>query len=392
MTDPSPDQLNQTWTDCRTGALAYIRSLQSDQPYRLRVSHAAAEPIALASATALLTIGFLDALDQIDAPTRTAWIDYLQSFQTPTGLFEDPVDTTESTQGYPRWALLAHRSRHIAWALETLGVRLARPINFVEPLTRPGLIEDWFRELWNQLEPGQIWAAGNWIMDMGVLLDLQYRHFGDQAARTALLALLDQLDQVQDPETGFWKLPPDPLLNAMAGSMHLYPLYLAYGRPIPRFDQVVQNTLALQQSDGMFGPEPGTGGASCLEYDALAILANGAVLLPETRPAVRAACSRLLPPLLANRNSDGSFADSLVDEIRYWGTKAAAYHAQAGSVWDLYARLMTLALAIEILTDAPPPIPPQRTPPLRTLPRRPRMAQRNLPRQPPLARILHESA
>lgn len=43
-----------------------------------------------------------------------------------------------------------------------------------------------------------------------------------------------------------------------------------------------------------------------------------------------------------------SFSDCRLDEIRYWTTKAAVYRANGGSLWDTYARLMTIAMCILI--------------------------------------------
>jgi len=348
-----PNDYHSLWRDCRAGAISYVNSLQQEDPWLITVSRLAQQPIAIASATAVLLLSFLEALDGIGVQTRRSWLDYLHSFQRDDGLFEDKIDMAEETQGYPHWALRVHRSRHIAWAIEALGAKLQKPIRFVQPFADKQRIEQWLDELW-QAHPDKIWSLGNWVMDMGVLLDLQYRHFGDDSARNALHGLLDGLNEKQDPATGFWMGPGVDLRRAMAGAMHFYPFYWAYEHRLHHFGAAVEHTLALQQPDGLFGFESGVGGCQCLDYDAMLILANGYVLLPSMRAGIKAACQRVLDAIMVNHNPDGSFADAQVPETRYWTTKAAAYRADQGSIWDTYARMMTVAMCIEITTGRPP--------------------------------------
>jgi len=341
------------WKKCRKGALSYINSLAEDKPWILPVSKTANQPIAIASATAMLILSFLEALDDIPSNVKNEWLKYLQSFQKEDGLFEDEIDMAEETQGYPRWALRAHRSRHIAWAIESLNGKLKYPIEFVEPFTKKGEIEKWLENLWVE-NIDRIWAMSNWIMDMGVLLDLQHRHFGDKKAAAAVEVILTFLDAKQDCNTGYWFKNGTDLRCAMAGAMHFYPLYWAYGHKLSYFEKVVETTLSLQQPDGLFGFESGKGGCQCLDYDAMLILINGCFKLGNHRKEISSACKKVINEIMIDQLPDGSFCDSQVDEIRHWTTKAAVYNAKAGSLWDTYARLMTIAMCIEILTHQPP--------------------------------------
>ena len=346
-------QYDQLWENCRSGAIKYIHSLEQDSPWLFTVSDAARQPIAIASATAILTLSFLEAIDEIPQDIKQRWLDYLLSFQKDDGLCEDLVDMANETQGYPYWALRAHRTRHITWAIEALGGRLRHPMVFVEPYTKPNCIADWFERMWDE-NADRIWAMSNWVMDMGVLLDLQYRHFNDDSARLAVESLIEALNEKQDKTTGYWLKTGTDLRCAMAGAMHFYPLYWAYGRSINYFAQAVETTLTLQQPDGLFAFESGAGGCQCLDYDAMLILANGHFKLGDLRNKIAAAAGKVLSAIMVNHNEDGSFDDSQTDETRYWTTKAAVYKANGGSIWDTYARLMTIAMCIEIVTGKPP--------------------------------------
>lgn len=330
--------------DYRELALGFVQSLCVDGGFRYRVSEAAAEPTVIASATVASLRAFLNRLGELPVERRQAWARYLLDSIAEDGLVDDPVDFAEPTQKQPLWALRFHRTRHVVWAVEALGGKQERPIQAVEPYRSAEAIRRWLDELWALNWPGGVWAAGNWIMDMGVLLDAQSRHLGNEQARLALVAMLDALNDRLEPETGFWRAKGDDDRVAMAGSMHLYPLYWAYGHELPYFDKAVKATLALQQPDGLFDFESGFGGSQCLDYDAALVLINGYVLLPEFREHIKAAFCRMAEAIKINLRPTGGWADCQKADTRHWSTRACVYRADQGSVWDTYARLMVVAM------------------------------------------------
>jgi len=266
---------------------------------------------------------------------------------------DDKVDLAEPTQLQPLWALRAHRTRHIAWAVETLEGKLSTPIEMARGVYGRENARKWLDELWNQSWPGEIWAGGNWIMDMCVMLDLNYRHFEDLQAKEALIELLYALDERQDPATGYWFHAAEDERCAMAGAMHLYPIYWAYGRPLNYQPQIAEHTLALQQEDGLFDYTLGQGGSQCLDYDAIVILAGVAHCL-QYKPQIKQACKKVLQAIVINKNEDGSFSDSRKDQLFHWATSATPFRGDGGSLWDTYARMMTIAMCIHQITDQLP--------------------------------------
>jgi len=342
---------HETLESWRRSAIDYVWSRRVDPDgFAFTVSATADQPIAIASATAVLLLQHLGGLSAVSRSEREAWADTLRRRQDPrTGEFIDPFDLAEPTQQQPRWALVAHRTRHVAWAIEALDPRpIEHHFAIVDELVGDSIAE-WLDQIWRLHWPGGFWQAGNWIMDVGVMLDLQARHFEDRQAEGKLHELLDALDCRIEPDTGLWRGPGDDDRNAMAGSMHLYPLYWAYGRQPPSFNAAVARTLALQAADGLFSAEPGLGGEQCLDFDAMLVFANGHAAVESLREPIERAAHRLLDAIVLNRNDDGSWADSQRDELRHWGTRAAAFRCRDGSLWDTYARLMTVAYATRVL-------------------------------------------
>lgn len=346
------------WHEDTEAAVRFVQELRVADTWQYWVSAAATEPIAIASATAVSLLAFLGRLDAFTADQRRQWADYLQSFQSDDGLFRDEVDLAEPTQHQPDWALLLHRTRHCIWAIEALTCApIAKPLHYITSRYAPGEFADWLDQVWHGVEDGAAWRWGNWAMDIGVCLDVQQRHFGDTRARQALDEMFDWLDAHLDPATGFWPVNDPDLRNAMAGAMHLYPLYWAYGRTIPHYEQAVRATLSLQQDDGLFAYESGNGGSQCLDYDAVLVLANAYWQdeLSNLHEDIRQACARVLEAIVVNRTPAGSWADCQSPDMRWWATRAAAYRADQGSLWDTYARMMTVAMCHEVCTGQPLP-------------------------------------
>lgn len=115
---------------------------------------------------------------------------------------------------------------------------MPRAIPWLKPLLEtPRALDAWLDRQWPRLQAAGFWSAGNWLMDVGVLLDTVYRFGGDDNAGEARGRLLAYLSQRIDPATGFWFGHDDDHRTAMAGAMHLYPLYWCRGRQVPSFRQ-----------------------------------------------------------------------------------------------------------------------------------------------------------
>jgi hypothetical protein len=345
------------WPDDVCGAVRWVNGLRSSGDWSYRVSQDATQSTVIASATAALLWGFLGVDNALSDLDRNSWANFLASAQGDDGLVNDSIDYAEPTQAQPLWALRAHRTRHVGWAVRCLtGKPLPRPIVMVEPLLDRSSLKNRLDTLWNECGDVSAWAWGNWVMDLGVLLELRDAQGIDDDARSREAGgwLLDWLNERIDPVTGFWWPGRTDDRAAMAGAMHLYPLYWARGLDVPYFDRAVDATLALQQSDGLFAYETGCGGSQCLDYDAMLILVNGWHRLPQRRSVIESSAARVLDAIQVCRNSDGSWADCRIDELRYWATRASVFHASRGSIWDAYARLMTIAMCVEVLTGSPP--------------------------------------
>lgn len=108
----------------------------------------------------------------------------------------------------------------------------------------------------------------------------QLCHDAERHRRPELLdtvdAGLDWVDAHQSPQTGLWEGPhPVSLTNAMAATFH-FTFFYGYRRRRLRYaDRIIDSCLALQESHGLFsGADVGH---TCLDYDALDLMAKASV-------------------------------------------------------------------------------------------------------------------
>jgi len=233
--------------------------------------------------------------------------------QDQDGFWRDPIFWPGDLKG-------EHTPEYVLWqqsyfalhALDSLGKSPLRPLKFVEPFVEPARAVQWLRER----DFRNFWYASNeimWLMSFLAWLESD----GMAAAGRALDAMLDELDYSQDPRTGFWGTDRGAtLLNGMAGAFHIYYFYLWRRRPVRYVEAIIENTLSLQQPDGLF--HPGGGGGSCHDLDAVDILVEFSRISTHRSRDVASALDRASRGLMITRNPDGGFCERRWKPRRSW--------------------------------------------------------------------------
>lgn len=110
--------------------------------------------------------------------------------------------------------------------------------------------------------------------------------------------LFTWLDREVDPRTGYWqrawwnRVYRRPTLIDLGGAVHFYWIYAACGRPFPHPREVVESSLALQRSSGLYRDTP-----FCIDLDGNFCVVRPYVQLPspeqqEIRTRVESAVER----------------------------------------------------------------------------------------------------
>lgn len=297
------------WASSRRRSLAWIERVRCrGTRYGTYPLTSGGKPNPLSSSFAALARELLGGLGELTPSQRAEWIELLQNSQGEDGLFRVPglddgdFSGTGSTSRLGGEYLRQQLTFYAYSALDALGAKPRRALGFVRRhLDREALLARLGGLDWRDA-----WRAGNEVMFIGCFLAWTLEDSGDERYRESLAALVDFLRDSQDPATGYWGTDKGASLkHGMAGAIHLYMLFDFLGRDIPFKDKIIDSTLSLQESDGLFSWYGG--GGTCDDLDAVETLAIMGRLTDHRWVDVEAALKRVHAAVLRNQRPDGGF-------------------------------------------------------------------------------------
>lgn len=331
----------------KANAISFLEKLRSDQSFLFKFSNFN-QPNLIASGLAVMLGDLLGWLQNFDISQKMAWADYLNSFQRVDGFFEDKdISDCNLVSGYTRERALLHRSRHILFALTALGNKPRYKFSFIEDKLKPKSMENWM----HSLDLSNFWDSGNKIMDLALFLTYEAKVNSSPKAAEAINLLLDICDRNTNPYTGYHDLGKSDLRSAMAGAMHIYPIYFLWGRKPKYPEKIIKTTLSLQQPDGFFSYETGTCGEDCLDYDAANILVNFSFVTDYYHEEILCVLKKLIEAMPECKNPDGGFCCNRRNESYRFGTITTEVPNGGSSLWSTYSRILTIAMAMKLLGD-----------------------------------------
>lgn len=288
----------------RNQVFAWLQQCQREQPLGLSYAFSAEarDPTLISLCLAILIAELYDKLPGVLSQDSQR---VLLSAQDPlTGLFVDPLFTPDDLEtGHYGEDYIRYQTTYFALnALDALGCTPCYPLSYLDPF-----LDTVYLDLWlEKLDWSRPWRESNRIMFIATPLYLAWQWKKDRSAFLALNHLLDWLDAHQDAETGFWGVHTGaPLLHAMAATYHFLPFYFCLGRSFHFPEQMIQSTLALQQTDGLFHPQGG--GDACLDVDAIDILVKCSLVTSHRANEVQTALEQAYLGLLENQEAQGGF-------------------------------------------------------------------------------------
>lgn len=249
----------------------------NDAPYGTYKMSEHTEATLFSSCFAVFVRELYNDLESSTKKQREEWISLIQNCQDEdTGLFIDPVLKqegkfneilgTDQGWGYTTW----QSTTFCISALNTLNGSIKYPFNFLEQWKDPNKVTSWLNSLdWRK----RTWCNGNLAMFLGICLITDYELTNNKKTKESLNAFFKWHDSFQDPKTGFWGTDRGtPIDIGLFGAMHQYLLYYYMDRQLEYAEKIVDNTLHLQQPDGLFSPVGG--GDGCEDLDAVDTLVN----------------------------------------------------------------------------------------------------------------------
>jgi hypothetical protein len=185
-------------------------------------------------------------------------------------------------------------------ALNALSTRPDHRIRMVERLQDVRYLRGW-------LDGGpwqNPWLHSNTIMFALTFLQTDAEWYSDEESARAFDAILDYLDERQDPQSGLWQPDDGPdMKNAVYAAYHFFPYYFWRGRRPKHIDRIIDSTLSIQQPGGLFG------GGACEDLDAVHTLVMMSLISTHRAADVRATLERAFWRLLQLQNEDGGFSN-----------------------------------------------------------------------------------
>ena len=266
----------------------------------------------IGSCCAALAAETLDSLSNWSAQEVEAWAGYIQGFQQPDGWFDDPFLKPTEGNVLDSTYLRGHSTFLAMMALDALGKKPNRPLEFLDVWRDDTRVYDWIDKLnWTKpwRESNRVEWVGYWLLaESKITVDdvpLRKENFPPGFG-----GLMQWLDDHQDPTTGFWGNPSFGglirTLHQMAAAYHHYVFYYAIGQSVRFSERIIDHTLALQQPDDLFNPVQ-MGGGPCEDLDAIDILANMYHQTDYRHKDIESALKRALLALVKNQRSDGAF-------------------------------------------------------------------------------------
>lgn len=307
------------------------------------------EPNLYASCYALMTLHYVNELPQ-DPAWRSAWADYILSFQDPaTGQFLGP----ELRRPLPAGAKhdFEHLAMHLATTvlpcLDILGTKPRHSLQFAHRFLDSQTLAQWLA----QRDWTDAWLEGNNLLFVLQLLI----YLRDDECQPAAAARIDEffawLDANIDAATGLWGTNGYcSNFVAMCGGYHQLLAYYSEGRALTSPERLIDVTLALQHADGGFNPQGG--GGACEDVDAVDILVNLYKRHDYKRPLIRMSLRAALRSILKKQMSDGGFVYRLDEPFAHMGMDATRTPPNNSNLFATWFRLHTIALISEALAEA----------------------------------------
>jgi hypothetical protein len=249
-------------SEVRKDIMAYIQTLHVDgQPYGCYSLKAGGKPDFYATCDVALmrTIMAEDLIKSLSPKQRTEWIDQINSFARPDGVYQSGRHSR------------LHRNGMAIGALGAIGGQQKYPVQLYEAFDSIDEVVPWLKSInWSrQWGASHLFWGGMHCYSMSRKCTPEWRN-----------TVFKWLDQNLDPKSGWWRkgVKHSDKNQPLGGGAHIWPFYQHHRRPFPYPKQVIDSILTMQNQDGAW-----LGFGNYLDLDALYGLAYMRSLAPKHR-------------------------------------------------------------------------------------------------------------
>ncbi|WP_054689524.1 prenyltransferase/squalene oxidase repeat-containing protein [Desulfosarcina cetonica] len=326
----------------RQDSIRFVLSLWDEERGGFRFAHGN-EVTLMGTAYALHALEFLGHLNQVTDADKKKMISFIMSGCQGDGTFRDMLFKEEmiATQEHDVEYFEGETTCFCQQALDILG-HISPSRKFPKKvLSKKKLLSEFDSYDWKNphLNSNRVmfWLA-------------QFVFEIERHSRNELIPLvdaaLDWIDDNQSKLTGLWKGNlPVSLSAAMAGTFHFTFFYFYRHRPLLFLNRIIDSCIKLQRDDGLFSRNQDVG-QTCLDYDALDLLAKASLVSDYRQDILDNVFQKAREPLKELLNSDGGFANCKFRTLKNQKQTFVAKYHTAG---DLFVRYFGKQLVLNMV-------------------------------------------
>jgi len=285
----------------KKGVLSWLNELKvHDSDYQYRFSKNSSGSI-FTSCFALFILDLFNETKNFTEMDRNGWVEHIQQFQNKKQGYFEPKKYYHHDRERNCYQLTCF----CLSALDILNAKPLYPLSFVyKKWNNPQDIRKYLKSIGSDIGRG---GSGNKAMFVAIFLTYEYLNTRNSTILNNIDSWFDFHNKYQNPRTGVWGTQfEDNYYRSIQNGFHQIIIYDYWNREINFLDKLLSRLQYLQNKDGSFSPIPG--GESCFDSDAinlLSIISNRYSNLPN-----KVFLERSMKNMLANKNTDGGFAES----------------------------------------------------------------------------------
>lgn len=305
------------------------------------------------SCFAVMTLYYMNALEEQSEEARSRWISYINQWQDPeTGYYFGPEIKGENITStiHDLEHVSMHLTAHVLPALLILGGSPVYSLKFAYRFMDLGYLQDWL----DARDWKQAWNEGNNLLFIGQFLFFLLEYENKAEAKPALDLYFNWLDSQQDSNTGFWGTNGYcDNHTAMCGGYHQLITYYYYNHEVHYKQQIIDTTLNLQHVDGGFASNGNSG--ACEDIDAVDILVNMYKLTNGNYRGkeIRRALRKALRNIKRKQDSNGGFVYRRNTPFIHNDLPRTVCPANVPNLFATWFRVHSIAIICEVLTNDP---------------------------------------
>lgn len=333
----------------KNAIIKYLDILKHNKYYEYRFSIKQKEPDLYSSVYAILILGLLGEVDNMNPYEKKKWANYLLSFQNQDGLFRDSRLNSNLSGSCHYWGW-HHLAPHMIIALDYLGAIAKYDFNIILNNFKNQSMSSWLE---NRNWSSDYLTVSNEIMNIGVMLQYSRDNFLNKKASALVEELKTWLIRnKRDSNTSLWGYNTNhsiyDISKAIKAAYHIIPLFY-YDKEENKIN--IKNILkyTIKTQNKYFSFSPNYFSDACEDMDSSYILSILKIDDDKINNKIKYALKKYLDMVFINFNKDGGFVFRRLNSFQYADQPLLSSLKNQSNIFGTWFRLLSIAYCCKYL-------------------------------------------